>query len=384
MEQNNNNTQEFSGHNSQTIENNTENVLDIQAIIGACFARWWWFILSVVIVISGTMFYLLTTPKIYTRELTFLIKESGGRTSSFNSQLNSFAEMGVFENSTSVNNELTIIQSPTIILETVKRLHLEYDYFVQGKYRKEAIYGDNLPVQALLVDADEFTTGSFTLIISPDGSFKMTDFSTPALTAKLSDIVEGVIGDEVSTPLGKVFISATPNLSEYKEPITIYIRRLPLRTAMLIYSAKYKAGFNDKKSSVISLTVEDENIQRAEDFLNTIFKVYNEKWIEDKNQAAIGTSAFITNRLEIIERELGIVDGDVSSFKSHNLLPNVEKSSDLFYSQANSLENEIVMLSTQVAMAENVKEYISDTTKSNELLPVYSGSNNTTAEKQIT
>lgn len=74
MEQNNNNTQEFSGHNSQTIENNTENVLDIQAIIGACFARWWWFILSVVIVISGTMFYLLTTPKIYTRELTFFDK----------------------------------------------------------------------------------------------------------------------------------------------------------------------------------------------------------------------------------------------------------------------------------------------------------------------
>ncbi|MBQ5452107.1 MAG: chromosome partitioning protein ParA, partial [Bacteroidales bacterium] len=271
MEQNNNNTQEFSGHNSQTIENNTENVLDIQAIIGACFARWWWFILSVVIVISGTMFYLLTTPKIYTRELTFLIKESGGRTSSFNSQLNSFAEMGVFENSTSVNNELTIIQSPTIILETVKRLHLEYDYFVQGKYRKEAIYGDNLPVQALLVDADEFTTGSFTLIISPDGSFKMTDFSTPALTAKLSDIVEGVIGDEVSTPLGKVFISATPNLSECKEPKTIYIRRLPLRTATQIYAAKYKAGFNGAKSSIIALTMEDENIQRAEDFLNTIF-----------------------------------------------------------------------------------------------------------------
>ncbi len=71
------------------VENKYDNVLDIQAIIGACLSKWWLFMISVLIVMSLTIFYLMLTPKIYTRTATFLIKESGGKTSSFNSQLNS-------------------------------------------------------------------------------------------------------------------------------------------------------------------------------------------------------------------------------------------------------------------------------------------------------
>ncbi|MBQ1884566.1 MAG: chromosome partitioning protein ParA, partial [Bacteroidales bacterium] len=362
----------------------TNNQVDINAILGACFTRWWWFIISIFIVMAVAVIYLLITPNTYTRNSTFLIKNTDGNTSSFNSQLTSFSEMGLFDSKSTVYNELEVLRSPILILETIQRLHLDYNYYVDTRFKKVVIYGDSLPVTARLTDNDDFIQGGFTLKLDTDGSFRACEFYSPRWEGFAADVIDGLVGQEVSTPLGNLLISSTPKYAELRKPVTIYVSRQPYRTALQVYSKKFSADLADKKSSVISLTMDDENIQRAEDFLNTMYTVYNEKWIEDKNQSAIGTAAFINNRLEIIERELGMVDSDVSSFKSVNLLPDVEKSSEKFYTQANALQNEIVSLQTQEAMAKNVRDYISDTTKKNTLLPLYSGSNNSTAEKQIT
>ena len=59
--------------------------------------------------------------------------------------------------------------------------------------------------------------------------------------------------------------------------------------------------------------------------------VYNENWMKDKNQIMVATSMFINERINIIERELGSVDENISSYKSENLLPDVQAASDFGY-----------------------------------------------------
>ena len=88
--------------------------------------------------------------------------------------------------------------------------------------------------------------------------------------------------------------------------------RIGYQAAAEGYSAKLSAELNDEKSSIINLTFTDVCPQRAEDVLNTVIAVYNENWIKDKNQIAVSTSAFIKERLGVIEQELGNVDKDIS------------------------------------------------------------------------
>ena len=47
---------------------------------------------------------------------------------------------------------------------------------------------------------------------------------------------------------------------------------------------------------------------RGKDILNTLINVYNEAAIAEKNEVAVNTAAFINERLDIIEMELGNVE----------------------------------------------------------------------------
>lgn len=68
--------------------------------------------------------------------------------------------------------------------------------------------------------------------------------------------------------------------------------------------------------------------------LNTVIAVYNENWIKDKNQIAVSTSAFISDRLGVIEQELGNVDENISSYKSEHLLPDVQAAASMYMEQS--------------------------------------------------
>ena len=58
---------------SNGIETESFNIRDY---IFKCLSKWYWFVISVVLCLGAAAFYLVRTPKIYTRSATVLIKES--------------------------------------------------------------------------------------------------------------------------------------------------------------------------------------------------------------------------------------------------------------------------------------------------------------------
>lgn len=66
------------------------------------------------------------------------------------------------------------------------------------------------------------------------------------------------------------------------------------------------AELGNEDATIINLSINDASIQKAEDILNTLIEMYNEKWIQDKNQIAVSTSQFIGDRLSVIETSLAM------------------------------------------------------------------------------
>ena len=100
------------------------------------------------------------------------------------------------------------------------------------------------------------------------------------------------------------------------------------------YTAALHAELGNEDATIINLSITDASIQTAEDILNTLIEMYNEKWIQDKNQIAVSTSQFIGDRLSVIENELGNVDENIAGYKSEHLLPDVQAASSLYLSQS--------------------------------------------------
>ena len=131
------------------------------------------------------------------------------------------------------------------------------------------------------------------------------------------------------------------------------------------------------------MTFRDVCIQRAEDILNTVIAVYNENWIKDKNQIAVSTSMFINDRLGVIESELGHVDENISTFKSENLLPDVQAASQLYMTERSQAQSQILTLNTQLSMARYIRNYLTAASSRNQLLPANSGLESANIESQI-
>ena len=148
--------------------------------------------------------------------------------------------------------------------------------------------------------------------------------------------------------------------------------------------ASLSASISEEKATVIDLTYKDQLTQRAEDVLNTIISVYRKNWMEDKNQMTVSTSHFITERLGVIERELGDVDKDISSFKSRNLLPDVETAAQQYMQKSGDVDKQILELNSRLSMARYLRDFLTGKVGKNQLLPVNIGIDSPGIEQQIT
>ena len=193
---------------------------------------------------------------------------------------------------------------------------------------------------------------------------------------------EGNIGDSIQTSAGTLAISLTSQYENSFTGSTIQYSKEPADAVADSYTQKLRADLGNENATIINLSIDDASVQKAEDILNTLIEVYNEKWIQDKNQIAVSTSRFIGERLGVIENELGHVDENISNYKSEHLLPDVQAASSLYMSQSAENKKEIQTLPNQLSTAQYIRRELNSKDMT-QPLPTNSGIANVNIESQI-
>lgn len=376
--------------NPMARPNQTEDFIRLQDLLYLCLAQWRWFILSLVVTCGIATYYNLTTPNVYQRTASLMIKDESKAQGIGSDVASMFSDMGMGNMKSNVNNELIAIQSPAVLLETGKRLKLDVDYAIDGRFHKEALYGADLPVTVDFVGFTDEQSGSFKLQLKGDGSYvisKLKGVTRDNLPVDDSDEITGSIGQIIRTPLGKIKVDKAPAFTQFvsgeDEPV-LYVSRCNVYAMTDRIKGSLSASLSDVKSTVIDLTYKDVLAKRAEDVINTIITVYRKNWLEDKNQMTISTSHFITERLGVIERELGDVDKNISAFKSSNLLPDVEAAAQQYMQKSTEVDKQIMDLNSRLAIAQYIRNYLTGKVGKNQLLPSNTGIESPGIEQQIT
>lgn len=366
--------------NNNFAPKQSDDFIRLQDLFYLCIDKWYWFAVSLVVTLGIALVYLLTTPPVYTRSASLLIKEEG-KGNSLSDVSGVLGDIDFFQTNTNVNNEIQSLQSPAVMYDVVKRLHLDINYTKDGSFYDQVLYGKDCPYEVSFIDLPDNEDLSFTIYpASSNKGVQIGDFVRGE--EESGQTVNVLFNDTTETPVGKLIVK--PVLHDtvaYKEPV--YVSRIGLQAATTAYASKLTVALSDEKSTVINLSFQDVCIQRAEDVLNTLIAVYNENWIKDKNQIAVSTSMFINDRLGVIEQDLGNVDEDISSFKSENLLPDVQAAASMYMTQSSETQTQILAINTQLSMARYIRNYLTNTTSKNQLLPANSGIESSGIEQQI-
>ena len=364
--------------NNPTRPKQADDFIRIQDLFYLCLGKWYWFVISLAVTIGVAVIYLLTTPPVYTRSASLLIKEDS-KGNSISDAAGVLSDIDLFQTSTNVNNEMQSLQSPAVMLDVVKRLHLDISYHTDGGFYKKVLYGQARPYIVSFNDLRDNESIAFTINPAKNGQVKLSDFSHDG--EDIDGEVTSMLNDTVDTPVGKLVIKSMNDSISYESPV--YVSRIGYQDATENYASNLSVSLNDEKSTVINLSFKDVCIQRAEDVLNTVIAIYNENWIKDKNQIAVSTSQFINERLGVIEQELGNVDENISSYKSEHLLPDVQAAASMYMAQSSETNTQILALNTQLSMARYIRNYLTNATSKNQLLPANSGIESPGIEQQI-
>jgi len=352
--------------------------INIKDIIAKCVARWYWFAISVVLCLIVAMFYILKTQPEYSRSASLVIKADQRGRSVSTSVEDSFSNLGLFSTSSKTANEVRAFQAISIMREVVSRLHLDYNYSYDARFRPVVLYGPSLPFNVLALDEPDAKSFSFKMDIAeaPDAMVLHSFRDNQGKKVKGAKYTVA-LGDTLETAVGRLVITPNPGFDSgsVMDYATINVSKGTIRGTASGYSSRLSVALEDKMSDVIRLSLNDVNAIRAEDVLNAVISVYNEKWVSDKNQITVSTSMFIGDRLKVIEKELSGVEENIASYKSQNLLADVVETAKLDINNSNALNIQIQDLNNQLYMAKYIASSLTQSS-GYQMLPVNSGLQN--------
>ena len=336
-----------------------------------------WFILSVLLCGLIGFLYVRSTPKTFRRTATVLVQDD--RRGGVMSESAAFQDL-FYSARASVDNEIGVFKSKRLMYDVAKQLRLDVSYKIRDGLRDRELYSST-PIIVDFTDIDPLQSISMTATLLENRQVELKDFQWGKEESNLVKVL--LPGDTLRTPVGDIMVTIAPLIERDYIGKPVQISKRSLKAVSDSYNSRLKVDVDNKMSSIINLTLEDVNIKRAEDVINTLIEVYKNDAILDKNQVLESTANFIRERLIIIESELSDVDSKIEQYKRDHQLTDIRSESALYLQSSGRLDTEVLSQENQLDMAEFMKVYLQDNSKLSDPIPASIGISDSGIQGQI-
>ncbi len=356
--------------------------VNLKEIIKPYIRKWHWFVISFLLLCVLAVIKIKFTQPVYKIQSSILIKDAKKMSSASGDfgvlqGLGGFAGMGT----NSIENELEIFKSKKIAEDILSELKLRTSVYSREKFYDVELYQSTSPffVQVINEKTDEEMPKK-----PIDISIKGDKITLSSKEFK-KDIVT-TYNKTISLPYANFMIIKNPDFNRKK------VAKMALNDFYFTYntvdnlSNKLQKEMNvdllDKDATVIGLTLNSSNQNKAKDILNGIVNLYNEEAIMDKNTESKKTKDFIDERISIISKELGDVESEKERFKIDNNIVDIPTEARINLQLSTEAKARKIATETQLELNDLLYNFVNRQNNS-ELLPVNVGLDNEAAARSI-
>jgi len=341
----------------------------IKEAIFKYLAYWPLFIVSFAACITVSYLYLRYATPQYVANTLILVKDDDSKTKGLSNDLIKDALTG--EQKDNLDNEIQIMRSKALMKRVVIKNQFNISYYRIGKFRKTDLYLD-APfrlVPQYIADSNQlveftikkFTSQGVTILYGP----KETPF---VFTAQWNVPFKINKNQFVLTKHGQPVGSSDNFLATW----------WPVNEAAGEISGRFAVSLYDKKTSILQLSINIENLQRGQDILNAISREFIQTDIEDKNAVSQNALRFIDDRLDMMYKELTGVEGSLENYQGNNDIINVASQSSQSFDNSNTTSKTLTDNSIQQGVVEMIQSYFNDPSNKDKLVPSSLGINDAT------
>ena len=364
--------------------------IDIQELLFKYLIHWPWFVGAVIVCLIAAYVYLYVATPVYNISATVLIKDDkkGGNSNNV-AGLDELGLSGLITSSQSIDNEIEVLRSKTLVKEVVSYLNLYVTYQDDDQIPSKELYKTS-PVQVSMIpqEAEKLKENIIIeMVVQPQGSLdvnvKMEDKEIQKHFEKLPAILP--------TDQGTLsFFQATDSISSKKnEEVSSPVQDVRHITATISQPMNVARGYcenlsiepTSKTTSVVTVSLKNSSLQRGQDFINQLLEMYNRNTNNDKNEIAQKTAEFIDERIGIISKELGSTEADLETFKRDAGITDLSSDAQIALTGNAEYEKKQVENRTQISLVEDLKKYLGH--NEYEILPSNVGLKDITLAAQI-
>ncbi|NID10504.1 GumC family protein [Fibrivirga algicola] len=317
------------------MESNRPNV---RAIIFRYVRHWPWFVLSLGLALGAAYLYLRYKQPIYRVQASLLLLD-GNKS---DEQGGALREFQAATPKKSVENEIEMLRSASLMGQVVEKLHLEHRYFHETKFGKREIYQES-PIELIVEKGQPILYEEpITLTFSSNSIARINGTPIP-------------LNQSVNTEVGRIRVATRKPVSASTEPIIV--QASTKQAVAGDYVGRLKAEPTSKTSSVVVLTVDDAVPAKGEAVLNTLIAEYNLASIQSKNKVASNTLQFIQQRLNGLSGELSGVERRVESFKSSEGITDLSTQAQTFLLSAKENDAKLNEVNVQLSALNDLQKY---------------------------
>ena len=347
-----------------------EEKINYQELLFRYIIHWPWFVASVLVCLIGAWVYLHFQTPVYQVSASIMIKDDkkgGGST-----DLENLGIGGVITSTQSIDNEIEVLRSKTILKEVVNNLELYITYYDEDEFPEKELYQTSPVIVNLTAQEADKLPGSALLAmkLSPEG---VLDVNLKVGLNEYNQRFEKLPA-VLPTDAGTFGFALKDSLSGgqiegYKgeRHIRAVVSR-PFEVAKG-YQGALSIAPTSRTTSVAVVSLMNTNIQRARDFINKLMEMYNRNTNNDKNKVAEKTREFINERIKIIDEELGSTEDKLEAFKRNAGLTDISSDAQLAVSGNAEYEKKRVDNGTQINLVRDLIKYINNPLNEYELLP---------------
>ena len=360
----------------QTMEEE-QSSFNFQTIYTTFILNWKWFVISVFICLGIGFLYLRYTTPIYNTKAKLLIKDDDDRRYRRGGiqGLESMSNLGIISNSYGIENEQEILTSTTIAEQAVRDLKIYVTYYIKGRIKERLIYKK----QPLNIDMDyahlDKMNKPIKLSIKRDGNnykikgtyFTPIDELTSSGPYEIDQTITN-IPSVIRTKAGIITITANGRYKLEDGETLIATIQSP-RIASYKYVGALSVEQSSKTSSVLNISLNDQDINRGMDYLRQLVICYNGQANEDKNEIAAKTEEFINDRLAKISTELSSTDGALENFKRNNKVIELQLSAQSLAANTSNFEQKLNDANTQISLINSLIAFANRPGNKHQVLP---------------
>jgi len=325
-------------------------------IIFRLLPYWPLFLGLFVTAIIGSLIYLNITPPIYEANARILINER-----KVDDALKSSDPMASTLNTKqTVDNEREVIISNPIVYKVVEDLGLYSSVFKKERLSDVVMY-KTAPLKIIVQNPNSLIPVKNTTFTIEKGNVVIDGKKYPFdrwlkmpyadLMFRLNPAYKANDGDKFS------FTLTSP-----KKVVASIVQNIKVTEA-------------NKLSTILNVSLFDQDKYRAEDILNDILQVYSSSAIEEHNLLAANTQEFINKRLMSVEKELLDIESKLQNYRSKTGAIDLGTQGKLYLENVSVNDQKVGEINMQLSVLNQVESYVKSKDLTGGIVPSTAGIN---------